>query len=216
MNWNESIDAYCERLGPAFWSEPVNALTNLAFILAALWAWPRVRGRTTGQLLAGILFVIGIGSGLFHTLATAWAGLADTLPILAFIEVYIFAATRDFLGRPRWQAGLVTLAFPLVAGAMAPMLAGLPLYGVSAGYLPVPLMIAAYALLLARRAPATARGLGIGAALLMLSLTFRSLDMPLCGATGGLGTHFLWHILNAIMLAWMIEVWRRHQRRAWA
>ena len=94
------------------------------------------------------------------------------------------------------------------------MLSGVPLYGASAGYLPVPLMIAAYALILARRAPATARGLAIGAGLLVLSLTFRSLDMPLCGATGGLGTHFLWHILNAVMLAWMIEVWRRHQLRA--
>jgi aspartyl-tRNA(Asn)/glutamyl-tRNA(Gln) amidotransferase subunit C len=25
-----------------------------------------------------------------------------------------------------------------------------------------------------------------------------------------LGTHFLWHILNGIMLGWMIEVYRRH------
>ncbi|PJE32177.1 Ceramidase [Pseudooceanicola marinus] len=214
MDWSESIDAYCERLGPEVWAEPVNALTNLAFILAALWAWSRVRGMATGQVLAGILFVIGVGSGLFHTLATAWASMADTLPIVAFILVYIYAATRDFLHRPRWQAGLVTLAFPFAAGAMAPMMSGVPLYGASAGYLPVPLMIAAYALILARRAPATARGLAIGAGILVLSLTFRSLDMPLCGATGGLGTHFLWHILNAVMLAWMIEVWRRHQLRA--
>ena len=214
MDWSASIDAYCERLGPDAWAEPVNALTNLAFILAALWAWPRVRGMATGRVLAGVLFVIGVGSGLFHTLATAWASMADTLPILAFILVYIYAATRDFLHRPRWQAGLVTLAFPLVAGAMAPMLSGVPLYGASAGYLPVPLMIAAYALILARRAPATAWGLAIGAGLLVLSLTFRSLDMPLCEETGSLGTHFLWHILNAVMLAWMIEVWRRHQLRA--
>ena len=113
MDWSESIDAYCERLGPEAWAEPVNALTNLAFILAALWTWPRVRGMATGRVLAGVLFVIGVGSGLFHTLATAWASMADTLPILAFILVYIFAATRDFLHRPRWKAGLVTLAFPL-------------------------------------------------------------------------------------------------------
>jgi hypothetical protein len=24
------------------------------------------------------------------------------------------------------------------------------------------------------------------------------------------GTHFLWHIFNAVMLAWMIEDYRRH------
>jgi hypothetical protein len=34
-NHNASIDIYCERIGPDLWSEPVNALTNLAFVLAA-------------------------------------------------------------------------------------------------------------------------------------------------------------------------------------
>ena len=36
-----------------------------------------------------------------------------------------------------------------------------------------------------------------------------SIDEALCGAFP-LGTHFLWHILNGIMLGWMIEVYRRH------
>jgi hypothetical protein len=36
----DPIDAYCERLGPGLWAEPLNALTNLAFIVAALiCAW---------------------------------------------------------------------------------------------------------------------------------------------------------------------------------
>jgi hypothetical protein len=30
MNWAESIDLYCERTDPSLWSEPLNALTNLA------------------------------------------------------------------------------------------------------------------------------------------------------------------------------------------
>jgi hypothetical protein len=63
--------------------------------------------------------------------------------------------------------------------------------------------------ILARRAPATARGLAIGAAILLVSITARSLDGQLC-AKIPLGTHFLWHILNGIMLGWMIEVYRRH------
>ena len=40
----DRIDAYCERLGPAFWAEPVNALTNAAFPIAAWVAWRRWRG----------------------------------------------------------------------------------------------------------------------------------------------------------------------------
>jgi len=33
------IDLYCERLGPGIWAEPINALTNLAFLVAAFAAW---------------------------------------------------------------------------------------------------------------------------------------------------------------------------------
>ena len=59
-----------------------------------------------------------------------------------------------------------------------------------------------------RIAVSAARGLALGAGLLMLSLTFRMLDAPLCGWLPA-GTHLMWHLLNAVMLAWMIEVWRR-------
>ena len=31
----DPIDAYCERTSAAYWAEPVNAVTNLAFLLAA-------------------------------------------------------------------------------------------------------------------------------------------------------------------------------------
>ena len=75
--------------------------------------------------------------------------------------------------------------------------------------MPLPVMILAYAVLLRHRAPGTARGLAIGAAILLLSLMFRTIDLPVCGAVP-FGTHFMWHVLNGIMLAWMIEVWRRH------
>ena len=53
-------------------------------------------------------------------------------------------------------------------------------------------------------------GLALGAGILCLSLTARSLDLGHC-EDFPLGTHFLWHILNAVMLGWMIEVWLRHR-----
>lgn len=207
MDWTRAIDAYCERLDPGFWAEPVNALTNLAFVLAAAVMWPRVRG--LGRVMCAVLAGIGLGSFLFHTLATAWAAAADTTPITAFILIYLFAANRDFWGLPPWVAAVGALAFLPASALATPWLAHVPVLGVSAPYLPVPILILAYAAGLRRRAPETARGLAIGAALLLLSLTFRSLDQWLCAALP-LGTHFLWHLLNALMLGWMIEVWRRH------
>ncbi len=212
MNWSEQIDSYCERLGPGLWAEPLNALTNIAFVIAAMVMWRRAGDNVMARAMCMVLAVIGVGSGLFHTLATAWAGLADTLPILVFILLYVFAATRDYWRLPGWAGLAAVVLFVPYTAVLAPLFARLPVYGVSAGYMPVPLLIGAYAIGLRHRAPATARGLGIGAGLLLLSLTFRSLDAVTCGATAGIGTHFMWHILNAVMLGWMIEVYLRHIR----
>ncbi|WP_306415992.1 hypothetical protein [Tateyamaria sp. Alg231-49] len=75
----------------------------------------------------------------------------------------------------------------------------------------MPVLIAIYAVLLWRRYPKLARGLLIGVGILMLSLTFRSIDDALCDRLL-VGTHFAWHLLNALMLGWMIEVYVRHIR----
>jgi hypothetical protein len=211
VDWLEAVDGYCERLGPGYWAEPVNALTNAAFVIAALVMWRRAGGQAMAQAMAAVLAAIGVGSFLFHTHANRLTAAMDVTPILMFILLYVFAASRDFLGLRPWVAGLVTLAFLPYAALTVPLWARLEWLGSSAGYAPVPVLILAYAWLLRRRAPATARGLAAGAGLLILSLGFRTIDEPLCGAVP-LGTHFLWHILNGLMLGWMIEVWLRHSR----
>lgn len=215
MEWLQTVDGYCERLGPGYWAEPVNALTNLAFVLAAILMWRRVRGLPLARAMCLVLGVIGVGSWLFHTHANRLTGLMDMLPILGFILLYVFAASRDMLGLRFWQAGLLTLGvFPWTA-ALLPVFRLVPGIGSSAGYAPVPVLILLYALLLRRRAAGTARGLAIGAGLLCLSLLARLLDGPLCGALPG-GTHFLWHLMNAAMLGWMIEVYRRYMLAAFS
>ncbi|MFP4274407.1 MAG: ceramidase domain-containing protein [Paracoccaceae bacterium] len=211
MDWTRQIDSYCERLDAGYWAEPVNALTNAAFLLAALVMGVRLRGQRLplAMALVWVLATIGLGSYLFHTHAQAWSALADVVPILLFILIYIYAANRHFWNLPPLLSALGVAAFFPYAAATVPLFGMIPGLGSSAGYAPVPLLIAAYAVALRRRAPDTARGLGIGAAILVASLAARTLDMPLCEAVP-LGTHFLWHILNAIMLGWMIEVYRRH------
>ena len=207
----ERIDAYCERLDPSFWAEPLNALTNAAFLIAALIMWRRTgASRTPVQtVLIALLAAIGVGSFLFHTFATGWAALADVAPIVLFILAYIYAANRDFWGMPVWAAALGTAAFVPYAALSTPVFAALPLFEISAFYWPVPLLIGLYAFLLRKRAPATARGLAVGVAILVASLAFRSADMPFCDAIP-IGTHLWWHVLNGIMLGCMIEVHRRH------
>lgn len=205
------MDGYCERLGPGIWAEPVNAVTNVAFLLAAAVMARRAGGDGLARALAGVLGAIGLGSLLFHTLATPWAAAADVLPILAYVLLYVYAAHRRFWGQGRGPSLLFAAASVPWIAALTPVLAQVPGFGASAVYWPIPLLILVHAALLRRRAPATARGLAAGAGVLVLSLVARSLDGPLCAAVP-VGTHFLWHLLNALMLGWMIEVLLRHGR----
>lgn len=210
MAWLDAVDGYCERLAPGYWAEPVNAVTNIAFPVAAALVWRRTQGLPLARAMALVLAAIGVGSYLFHTHANRVTGMMDVIPILGFILLYVFAASRDFLGLKPWQAGLATVAFLPYAAATVPMWSMVPGLGSSAGYAPVPVLILFYAWLLRRRAPGTARGLVAGAGLLGLSLAFRTLDGPIC-AVLPIGTHFLWHLLNAVMLGWMIHVYVAHR-----
>jgi len=210
----DPIDAYCERTSAAYWAEPVNAVTNAAFLIAAVVLWRRTEGLPLARAMCVVLAAIGVGSYLFHTHANGLTAALDVGAILVFILLYIFAATRDLLGLGwRWAAGAV-VAFVPYAALMVPLFgAAMPWLGSSAGYAPIPVLILGYAAAVWRRAPETAQGLALGAAILVVSLTFRTLDGPLC-ALVPVGTHFLWHILNGVMLGWMIEVYRRHRLAA--
>jgi|SRR6056297_811192 len=212
VEWTRYIDAYCERTDPSYWSEPVNAATNAAFLIAAFVMWRRTKGLDLlfAPGLIAVLALIGIGSYLFHTYAQVWSALADTTPILMFILLYVFVATRRFLDMPTWIALGVTVLFVPYGAAVGALFATMPFFEVSSFYWPVPVLILVYAALLVFRKPVTARGLAIGAVVLIVSLVFRSIDETVC-ETVPLGTHFMWHILNAIMLGWMIEVYRRHE-----
>lgn len=208
MDWFRAVNSYCERTDASLWSEPLNAVSNAAFLVAAWAAWRLAAraGDRAGQALAAILAAIGVGSFLFHTVAQVWAAVADVAPIQIFILAYIALATIRFFGAPWWGGALAAAAFvpaSVLATKAIVAVAG-PLNG-SAGYLPVPVLIGLYALALARRAPAVARGLAAGAGMLAVSLVFRTIDAAVCPVLP-VGTHVLWHLLNAAMLWWMIRV----------
>lgn len=212
MDWTRAVNSYCERTDPSFWSEPVNALSNASFLVAAVLCWRMLEGRRDpgARLLVGMLAAIGIGSFLFHTVAQVWAMAADVLPILVFILIYVHLATVRFFGLPVWAGLAAAAAYLPVSAVMSGLVERLvgPLNG-SAGYLPVLLLIAGYALALRRRTPDTARSLAVGAGIFAVSLGFRTIDAAVCPAFP-LGTHFLWHILNGLLLGWMIRTLIRH------
>lgn len=198
-DWLKPIDIYCERLDAGWWAEPVNALTNLAFVVAGLLI--ATRRQKPAALLGTLIALIGVGSFLFHTHANRLTGLID----FTFIGVYL--ATYAWLW-PKWvwnksayvQAisvlallGLIVLA-SLTNRLIANVWPGVP-PGVYLGAL---LYVMGLAVFSASNLPTARMWLWATACLFLASLTARQLDMPLCEQTGG--THWLWHMLNAGVL----------------
>jgi len=194
------IDLYCERTAPGLWAEPLNASTNLVFLAAAFGAWLLARRANTLDTSIWSLVIlstaIAIGSALFHTFATSWARLLDEIPILLFQLCFVWAYGRRIMGL-RWQSIMAILVLYVSA-----IFAGRSYPDVLSGSLPyapaliVMLALASYHLLSERREPML---LAAAAGLFVLSFTFRSLDNVLCVRFPA-GTHFLWHILNGVVL----------------
>ena len=209
MDLSKPIDIYCERLDVDIWAEPINAVTNIAFILAAIIMWLRCKNLVEGKILSFLLFSIGCGSFLFHTYAQTWAALLDVTAILIFILTYIFVANRRFLVWSKMVSLIGVILFFPYQLLLVSILSNIQFFGSSVQYIPVAILIFIYSGLLRKSEPNLSRGLFIGAAILCFSIISRAADEPLCSILS-VGTHFVWHILNAIMLSWMIEILRRH------
>jgi len=209
MDLSKPIDIYCERLDIGIWAEPINAVTNVAFILASIFMWLRCKNLVEGRILSFLLFSIGCGSFLFHTFAQTWAAILDVMAILIFILTYIFVANRRFLAWSKMVSLIGVILFFPYQLLLASILSNIQFFGSSVQYIPVAILIFIYSGLLRKSEPNLSRGLFIGAAILCLSIFSRTVDEPLCSILS-VGTHFVWHILNAIMLSWMIEILRRH------
>jgi len=230
MAWGDKIYSYCERSGdPSFWAEPLNAISNGAFIIAGLIAAiqlaraPRTDRALFEWVLVLLVLVIGVGSFLFHTYATRWAVLADTIPISVFMLAYLGYALCRFLKTP-WI--VIVLALGLFyatihyaqgitcSNELLPITraAGKRCFNGTLGYAPAFLALVLVGTALAWRKHAAAPYLLVAAVVFLASMTFRTIDIEVCKLTRGLGTHFLWHILNAVVLYVLLLAAIRHGR----
>ncbi len=235
MSWTDKIFAYCERAGdPAFWAEPFNAVSNVAFLLAAL-AGAIQLARTSDAAsrraewgLVALVAIIGMGSFLFHTYATRWASVADTAPIGIFMIGYLAYALRRFAGAPYLVVLLLIAVFVAAlrhAGSIPcdPQLlpvtvaAGRPCFNGSLGYVPALGALLLIGLYLVVRGHGAGWPVLLAGLIFALSLTLRTLDFEVCRSTSILGrargTHALWHVLNALLLYILLVAAVRHGRR---
>ncbi len=229
---------YCERTGAAFWAEPLNAVTNAGFIVAAIAGIAMIarlpaRERSFWHMFFVADFIaIGIGSFLFHTMPGGGTELADTGPIGLFMLTYLVYALRRFAGASRFLTaaaiagfiGAMAIAFNVQcwdgrvgfllenvpAGARARCLNG------SLGYGPAFAAMLLVGGWLAYRRHGAAPLMLAATAAFAVSLTLRSLDQQLCGhwivLGHRMGTHFLWHLFNSLTLFLLLLAGIRHGR----
>ena len=211
------IDLYCERTAPGFWNEPVNALSNAAFLIAAFLALRialarerRDRAEIFVILLAGS---IGIGSFLFHTLANSWSELADVVPIWSFVAAFVLlviyrSSNHDLAKTARIAAVAAAVTGGILwftSGDIVTETGGSPgPFNGSLQYAPALAALAVFSLVtMVQEHPARFYILS-ACGVFFVSLVLRSLDLRLCAATG-IGTHFLWHLLNGVMIGLLLQ-----------
>jgi hypothetical protein len=191
------LDLYCERTAPGFWAEPVNAVSNIGFVVAAWLIWrlarrEQVQDRSVPALTA-LIVAIAFGSFLFHTLANEVTHWLDILSIFIFQLLYLGVYCRRVIVLPLSLSCLLTLSLLLAAVAAAQLADYLNGSLIYAPAWLVMLALGGYHL----RSQKPGRGLLLLAtAVFLIAIALRSIDHGICSQFAS-GTHFLWHLLNA-------------------
>jgi hypothetical protein len=208
------VSSYCERVESGLWAEPLNALSNLAFVVAAILAM-RSMARMTGTgrrwdlwLAVVLLWAVALGSSLWHTVARPWAAAADAIPIGLLVTTLLGSVLHRLFAAPPAIITAALVALQVVSLPIA-VLASTILHG-SLAYTPALLSLTLLAAAAAMKRSAAARSLLLTTVIFLLSLTLRTLDLPLCEQLSR-GTHFLWHMLNAAVLYRLLVLLIRHQ-----
>ncbi len=210
----------CERITDGFFGEPLNSLTNLGFIITAI-ALMRYCKRNSDikgyaiydiYVMIGLIFSIGIGSSLFHMYPTPLTETIDMVPIVLFINVFFLSTMLRVVKCTVFETCICYLAFGGVTHILVSQFPNA--FNDSIAYLSTmgSLVVIAFYLNVKRRA--TARAFLLAALLGVVSLFFRSIDNALCDKVP-IGTHFLWHTFNAILIyILMVQLIRNVNRRA--
>ena len=195
----------CEQFETIPIAEPFNVLTNFAFVGVALALFRYARNHEDLKgfwvydiyLLIFLVLSIGICSTIFHLFPNAQTELIDTIPIVAFINIFFISTVVRIAGCKPLETVICYIAY---AGFTHILITHFPnALNDSIGYLSTMSALCVVAFYLNMKRRAAARSFLVAALLGVISLFFRSVDNAVCDLFP-LGTHFLWHILNAMLI----------------
>lgn len=193
------LPQYCEKhIG--ILQQPLNTISNAAFFLAAWASWVlagKEAAANSGNILLIVLIIsIGVGSTLFHAFPARWSLFFDVIPIVFFKIIFIFLYTSRIM-RLEWPIPLVIILLFLAINTVMTRFSSL--FNGSLSYAPALLILLVFGIF-HFNTQLDGKWLFIGAFLIFLiSLTFRTVDFVFCPSIP-FGTHFMWHILNSIVL----------------
>jgi hypothetical protein len=202
---------YCERHNVNFFDEPLNAFSNLAFILASVYSISRlqrmgVKSRVL-KWLTGVPILIALGSLAYHIVPGPVTLAADTLPIYLFILTALCYLLYKISSSWLVTGFTISVYVALLIGAT--ILTPASFAGGSIRHLITASLALVLIIMVRRRTKSTPFKLILALMGFIAAIFFRSIDLSAC-AFMPLGTHFLWHILagatSYVLLSFLIDI----------
>jgi hypothetical protein len=205
------LDLYCERTEAHLLSEPLNLISNLAFIIAGALILRKLGRPASSQrdsvarLLGWQIITVGLGSALFHSFATGWAQLCDIIPIGILILTYLWLFCRKLVDLTRLQSFLGLIVFLLVSVVMAWLSDPIKANG-GQFYFGTWLTLTCLCTYVAGRQNLLQfKPMFMASVLFSFSILLRTIDLKFC-EEWPFGTHLFWHLTNATVLYLVVNV----------
>jgi len=205
-NYFEYIDKYCERTVQGLWGEPLNVISNVAFLIVFLlllkYFYHNFHGRYRKNwdiaALIFLIFCLTLGSTAWHVFAVRWALFTDIIPILIFINLFMVSCFFRVLNRK--LIGVIALfGFYQLFNYLIQRQFSIETLNGSIFYLPVVIYLFGITLFVSQFRQDLHWYYLASTSIFTVALTLRTFDMSQCDSFPA-GTHFLWHTFIAIVL----------------
>lgn len=188
---------YCERISEAFWAEPINALTNGLFFLAAIAVYSLIKKHKLNGLYRVLpyeLAIVGVGSFLWHTARSPITQVLDGSLLYIFILTVLVLLLKQLSGK--WNIawfGLIGLVlFQVAVFIFVPALRDTPIRHIIA--LTTFILLSLW---IKKKTGVLPKNLLIAIASYITAIVAKGVDLSVCNVFP-IGTHFLWHALGAM------------------
>ena len=186
---------YCERTSFALFDEPINAISNIAFMICGYYLIKNTKEKNS--YLGYLIIFIGAGSFLFHLIPLPLFAFLDVFAIVLFIYFYNFCLCNKILKIKKLYSNLLSFLI-LIASFFIGKILSESFIGSSGFYLG--LIIYMFLILFFLKKQALIKHFLFSTIIFTFSLFLRSMDFYLCEYFFSVGSHFLWHMLNALVL----------------